>query len=42
MLWSSEHEGEPISEAGWMILPEHQGRGHASAALAALLERTRT
>jgi RimJ/RimL family protein N-acetyltransferase len=41
MVWASEHEGEPISEAGWMILPEHQGRGHATAALAALLERTR-
>jgi RimJ/RimL family protein N-acetyltransferase len=40
-IWASEWEGEPISETGWMILPEHQGQGHASAALAALLERTR-
>lgn len=40
-IWAYEHEGEPISETGWMILPEHQGRGHASAALAALLERAR-
>ena len=38
-VWASDWEGEPISEAGWMILPEHQGKGHASAALATLLER---
>jgi RimJ/RimL family protein N-acetyltransferase len=41
MIWHSEHEGQPISEAGWMILPEHQGRGHASAAVGLLLERAR-
>lgn len=40
-VWSSEWSGEPISETGWMILPEHQGKGYASAALAALLERAR-
>ncbi len=40
-LWPSEWAGEPISETGWMVLPEHQGRGHASAALAMLLERAR-
>lgn len=40
-LWASEIEGEPLSETGWMILPEHQGRGYASAALALLLERAR-
>jgi RimJ/RimL family protein N-acetyltransferase len=39
MLWSSEPEGEPVSEAGWMVLPEHQGRGYASAALGLLIER---
>lgn len=38
-IWESEHEGEPISEAGWTILPEHQGRGYASEALRLLLER---
>jgi RimJ/RimL family protein N-acetyltransferase len=40
-IWASEWAGEPISETGWMILPEHPGRGNASAALAALLERAR-
>jgi RimJ/RimL family protein N-acetyltransferase len=37
-LWDSEHAGQPISEAGWMILPEHQGRGYASEALRLMLE----
>ena len=40
-LWASEWAAEPISEVGWMILPKHQGRGHASAALALLIERAR-
>jgi RimJ/RimL family protein N-acetyltransferase len=40
-IWASEWAGEPISETGWMVLPEHQGKGYASAALAALIERTR-
>ena len=40
-VWASEWAGEPISETGWMILPAYQGRGHASAALAALLDRER-
>jgi len=26
-LWTSEHNGEPISEIGWMVLPEFQGQG---------------
>jgi RimJ/RimL family protein N-acetyltransferase len=39
MLWDSEWEGQPISEAGWMVLPEHQGKGYASRALALLIER---
>lgn len=39
MLWQSEVEDQPISEAGWMILPEHQGRGYASQAILLLLER---
>lgn len=38
-IWSSEPEAEPVSETGWMVLPEHQGRGYASAALQLLLER---
>ena len=42
MCWDSEWAGEPLSEAGWMVLPEHQGKGYASAGLAALLDRERT
>jgi RimJ/RimL family protein N-acetyltransferase len=41
-IWHSEWLGEPVSEAGWMILPEQQGKGYASAALGLLLERART
>ena len=40
-VWASEWAGEPISETGWMVLPDHQGKGYASAALAAILERAR-
>jgi RimJ/RimL family protein N-acetyltransferase len=39
MIWNSEFEGQPISETGWTILPEHQGRGYASEALRLLLAR---
>lgn len=42
VLWDSEWAGEPLSEIGWMVLPEHQGRGYASAGLRLLLERTRS
>ena len=41
-VWDSEWEGQPISEAGWMTLLAHQGKGYASAGLAAVLERERT
>jgi len=37
-IWPSEWAGEPISETGWMVLPEHQGKGFASSALAMLLD----
>lgn len=40
-LWHSEWEGRPVSEASWMVLPEHQGRGYATAAVRLLLERAR-
>jgi RimJ/RimL family protein N-acetyltransferase len=40
VLWDSEWAGEPVSEAGWMVLPEHQGNGYASEAVRLLLERT--
>ena len=38
-VWDSEWEGQAMSEAGWMTLPDHQGKGYASAGLAAVLER---
>jgi RimJ/RimL family protein N-acetyltransferase len=40
-IWEKELDGERIHETGWMVLPEHQGQGHASAALALLIERAR-
>ena len=41
-IWATEHAGEPIHETGWMVAPEHQGRGIASRALALLIERARS
>ena len=41
-LWRSELNGETISEVGWMILAEHQGRGYGTEALRLLLDRART
>jgi RimJ/RimL family protein N-acetyltransferase len=39
-LWSHEEiEGAPLSEIGWMVLPEYQGRGLAKVAVRAMLER---
>ncbi len=38
-LWDHAWEGETIEEIGWMVLPEHQGRGLASAAVAEALKR---
>jgi RimJ/RimL family protein N-acetyltransferase len=36
----SSHDGdEPLSEMGWMVLPEFQGRGLAKAAVRELLDR---
>ena len=40
-VWASEWAGEELSEAGWMVLPDHQGKGYASAALGAILELAR-
>ncbi|MEV6581901.1 GNAT family N-acetyltransferase [Streptomyces sp. NPDC051582] len=37
-LWSHEEDGERISEIGWMVLPEFQGRGVGKRAVRALLE----
>jgi RimJ/RimL family protein N-acetyltransferase len=38
-LWDHDWEGETIDEIGWMVLPEHQGRGLAGAAVAEALRR---
>lgn len=38
-LWTSEVDGRPVSETGWMVLPDHQGKGYASAGLALLLDK---
>lgn len=38
-LWGHEWEAELIDEIGWMVLPEHQGRGLASAAVTEALRR---
>jgi RimJ/RimL family protein N-acetyltransferase len=40
-IWETKHGEETIHEAGWMVLPAHQGRGIATAALAQLIERAR-
>jgi RimJ/RimL family protein N-acetyltransferase len=42
VLWSHEEDGgEPVSEIGWMVLPEFQGRGLAKQAVLMLLELAR-
>jgi RimJ/RimL family protein N-acetyltransferase len=38
-LWNHEWQGETIDEIGWMVLPEHQGRGLAGAGVAEALRR---
>jgi RimJ/RimL family protein N-acetyltransferase len=44
-MWSHEEEGlgqdGPISEIGWMVLPEFQGRGIGKQAVRALLDLAR-
>ncbi|MQA27354.1 MAG: GNAT family N-acetyltransferase [Micromonosporaceae bacterium] len=40
-LWSHADDGQQISEIGWMVLPEFQGRGLAKRAVRALLEQAR-
>jgi RimJ/RimL family protein N-acetyltransferase len=39
--WSHEAHGVPAWETGWSVLPEHQGQGLATAAIAACLDRIR-
>ena len=40
-LWSHDEDIEPVSEIGWMVLPEFQGRGLAKRAVGMLLELAR-
>jgi RimJ/RimL family protein N-acetyltransferase len=41
-LWShADGDDKGLSEIGWMVLPEYQGRGLAKRAVRALLERAR-
>lgn len=40
-LYSHDEDSQVISEIGWMVLPEFQGRGLAKAAARTLLERAR-
>ena len=41
-IWDHEWNGETISEIGWMVRPGYQGRGLASGAVRALLDRARS
>ncbi|GHB36183.1 hypothetical protein GCM10010347_01790 [Streptomyces cirratus] len=40
-LWSHDSQDGPVSEIGWMVLPEFQGRGLGKRAVRSLLERAR-
>lgn len=39
VVWTNDKAGDPYSEIGWMILPEYQRQGLATAAVRAVLER---
>lgn len=39
--WEKEWHGDTVWETGWFVLPEYQGRGFASGAIAALVEEVR-
>jgi RimJ/RimL family protein N-acetyltransferase len=40
-FWNREWKGEEVYEIGWGVLPEYQGRGIASAAVAEAIELAR-
>ena len=40
--WEREWQGQMVWESGWRILPEYQGKGIATRALALAMERART
>jgi RimJ/RimL family protein N-acetyltransferase len=39
--WQKEWRGEQVWEAGWHVHPEHQGKGLATQAVAAVIARAR-
>jgi RimJ/RimL family protein N-acetyltransferase len=41
-IWESTVAGSPLHEVGWMVLPEFQGRGIATEALALVIDRARS
>jgi len=41
-IWESTVSGLALHEVGWMVLPEFQGRGIATEALALLIDRARS
>jgi hypothetical protein len=41
-VWDHDWNGKPISEIGWMVLPEFQGRGLAAGAVRSILQRARS
>ncbi|MGH9902935.1 MAG: GNAT family N-acetyltransferase [Pyrinomonadaceae bacterium] len=41
-VWENSWRGETINEIGWMILPAFQGRGLATEAVRAVLDRARS
>ena len=40
-FWERDWQGRPVYEMGWGVLPEFQGRGHASAAVKEAIELAR-
>ena len=40
-IWTQEHGNDAVSEIGWMVLREFQGRGIGKAAVRAILDRAR-
>ncbi|MFE5298318.1 GNAT family N-acetyltransferase [Streptomyces sp. NPDC056632] len=40
-FWETSWDGEPVYETGWTVLPGCQGRGVATAATRAVVERAR-
>lgn len=41
-IWENSWRGESIDEIGWMILPAFQGRGLATKAVRAILDKARS